>query len=44
VCVFDASTSGNLLFRTALTVSKTVNNGDAAPSFAAAALTFQIDN
>jgi len=44
VCVFDASTSGNMLFRTALTVSKTVNNGDAAPSFAAAALTFQIDN
>lgn len=44
VCVFDASTSGNLLFRTALTVSKTVNNGDAAPSFAAAALTFQVDN
>lgn len=44
VCVFDASTSGNLLFRTALTVSKTVNNGDAAPSFAAAALTFQLDN
>lgn len=44
VCVFDASTSGNLLFRTALTVSKSVNNGDAAPSFAAAALTFQIDN
>jgi len=44
VCVFDASTSGNLLFRTALSVSKTVNNGDAAPSFAAAALTFQIDN
>lgn len=44
VCVFDASTAGNLLFRTALTVSKTVNNGDAAPSFAAGALTFQIDN
>lgn len=44
VCIFDASTSGNLLFRTALTTSKTVNNGDAAPSFAAAALTFQIDN
>ncbi len=44
VCVFDASTSGNLLFRTSLTVSKTVNNGDAAPSFAAAALTFQMDN
>lgn len=43
-CVFDASTSGNLLFRAALSVSKTVNNGDAAPSFAAGALTFQIDN
>jgi hypothetical protein len=44
VCVFDASTSGNLLFRTALSVSKTINNGDAAPSFAAGQLTFQIDN
>lgn len=44
VCVFDASSGGNLLFRTPLTASKTVNNGDAAPSFAAAALTFQIDN
>lgn len=43
-CVFDASTSGNLLFRDALTTAKTVNNGDAAPSFAAGALTFQIDN
>lgn len=43
-CVFDASTSGNLLFRAALTVNKTINNGDAAPSFAAGALTFQIDN
>lgn len=44
VCVFDASSGGNVLFRTALTASKTVNNGDAAPSFAAGALTFQIDN
>ena len=42
--VYDASTSGNLLFWSALTTSKTINNGDAAPSFAAAALTFQIDN
>jgi hypothetical protein len=42
--VYDAPTGGNLLFYAALTVSKTVNNGDAAPSFAAAALTFQIDN
>lgn len=37
--IWDASTSGNLLVHAALTVSKTVNNGDAAPSFAAAALT-----
>lgn len=40
----DASTAGNQLFCVALTISKTVNNGDAAPSFAAAALTMQIDN
>lgn len=32
--VFDASTSGNLLFHGALTTSKTINNGDPAPSFA----------
>lgn len=43
-CVFDAASAGNLLFRNALTTSKTINNGDAAPSFAAGALTFQIDN
>lgn len=42
--VFDASTSGNLLIFGNLTISKTVNNGDAAPSFAIDALTFQIDN
>lgn len=42
--IYDASTAGNLLIFAALTVAKTVNNGDAAPSFAAAALTFQIDN
>lgn len=41
-CVFDASSGGNLLIFSALTVSKTVNNGDAAPSFAAAALTYTI--
>jgi len=40
----DAVSSGNLWIYSALTVSKTVNNGDAAPSFAAAAATFQIDN
>ena len=42
--LLDASTAGNLLIFSALTVSKTVNNGDAAPSFAAGAATFQIDN
>lgn len=42
--IFDASSAGNMLLCQALTVSKTVNNGDAAPSFAGGALTFQIDN
>jgi hypothetical protein len=42
--VFDASSGGNLLIHGALTVAKTINNGDAAPSFAAAAFTFQLDN
>jgi len=36
--LFDASTSGNLLVHGALTTAKTVNNGDAAPSFAISAL------
>jgi hypothetical protein len=44
VGIYDATTAGNLLIYSALTTSKTVNNGDAAPSFAAAALTFQLDN
>ena len=43
-CVMDAASAGNLLFRTALTTNKTINNGDAAPSFAIGAATFQIDN
>jgi hypothetical protein len=42
--VWDASTSGNLLVCDDLTTSKTINSGDAAPSFAIDALTFQIDN
>ncbi|MDB5802291.1 MAG: hypothetical protein JWL63_3230 [Rhodocyclales bacterium] len=42
--IFDASTSGNQLICAALGTPKTVNNGDAAPSFAAGSLTFQIDN
>lgn len=43
-CVFDAASAGNLLWRTALTAPKTINNGDAAPSFGIGAATFQIDN
>ena len=42
--IYDAASGGNLLIYSTLTASKTVNNGDAAPSFAANALTFQIDN
>ena len=41
--VSDASTSGNLLFYAALTASRNITNGSTA-SFAAAALSFQIDN
>lgn len=41
--VFDAGTSGNLLFYAALTANRTITNGSTA-SFAAAALSFQIDN
>ena len=44
MAVYDAASAGNLLFYAALTASKTINNGDAAPSFAAATLTLQIDN
>jgi hypothetical protein len=41
--VFDALSGGNLLFYATLTASKTVNTGDAV-SFAAGALSLQIDN
>lgn len=44
VGVFDAASGGNLLWWGALDVPKTVNNGDAAPSFAANQLTIQVDN
>ena len=44
VALIDASSSGNYLFWGALTNSKTVNNGDAAPSFATDALVVQIDS
>lgn len=42
--IYDAPSAGNMLIWAPLTSAKTINNGDAAPSFAAAALTFQIDN
>lgn len=42
--MFDAVTGGNLLFYGALTIPKTINNGDSAPSFAANTLCIQIDN
>lgn len=41
--LYDASSSGTLICWGPLTVPKTVNNGDAAPSFAAAALTITLD-
>lgn len=42
--IFDSYTGGNLLFHGALTTPKTINNGDAAPSFSAAALSIQVDS
>lgn len=43
VGVYDASSGGNLLFHLALTTPKTVNNGDAAPSFGAGAFVLNFD-
>jgi len=42
--IFDALSSGNMLFWGALNTPKTVNNGDPAPVFSAGALTYQEDN
>lgn len=42
--IYDASTGGNPQYYGALSTSKTVNNGDAAPQFAAGTLSIQIDN
>ena len=42
--IADAPSAGNLLWCAALTVSNTVNNGDAAPSFGISALSVQVDN
>lgn len=44
VALYDQLTGGNLVAYAVLTTPKTINNGDAAPSFAAASLTLQIDN
>ena len=41
---YDAPTGGNLCYQAALATSKTVNNGDPAPTFPAASLTNQVDN
>jgi len=42
--IYDAASGGNLLIYGSLAASKTVNNGDAAPSFAAGSLSLQVDN
>lgn len=42
--IFDAATGGNEWEYGALTTPKTVNSGDSAPTFSAAALSIQIDN
>jgi hypothetical protein len=42
--VFDAASGGNELWYGSLTTNKTVNSGDSAPAFSAAALSIQIDN
>lgn len=44
MAIYDAATVGNELFWGSLTTSKTINNGDPAPSFAIGALSIQIDN
>lgn len=40
--MWDASTTGNMLFHGTLTTPKTINNGDAAPSFAVDAFTLTL--
>lgn len=41
MAIWDAATAGNLLYRAILGTSRTINNGDQAPSFAIGALTVQ---
>jgi hypothetical protein len=43
MAIYDALTGGNELYWSALTTSKTVNNGDAAPTFPAGTLTVTED-
>lgn len=44
--ILDSCTigAGNVLYWSPLTISKTINNGDPAPTFAVDALTVQVDN
>lgn len=44
MALMDAASGGNAWIIGQLAAPKTVNNGDPAPSFAAGALSFQIDN
>lgn len=41
--LFDAPTGGNMLAYAALSITRTVNNGDLAPSFPVANLSFGLD-
>lgn len=44
MALFSASSGGSMLVWSALTTNKTVNNGDPAPTFPAAAFSYQVDN
>lgn len=44
VGIYDASTAGNLIAWGAVSPSKTISNGDAAPQFAAGDFQFSIDS